>query len=74
MEEYFNKCVENMKKVVVDNEDLKEWLVTFEPDETKGFIGTQHKNIDIISQKVARDGHSGASFAMCIRRVKQELK
>jgi hypothetical protein len=73
MEDYMKLCVKNMKQVVEDK-DLAKWLVSFEPRDNEGFIWTQHKNINIISGGVANDGHSGASFALCLRQVKQELK
>ena len=73
MDEYFEKCQKNMA-LVVKEKDLGEWLKNFEPDSDKGFVFTIHQNIDIISQGVAGDGHSGCSFAMCIRAVQKELK
>ena len=73
MDSYFDKCKDNMM-LVVKKKDLCEWLKTFEPDKDKGFMFTNHPNIDIISQAVAHDGHSGASFALCVRAVKKEIK
>jgi len=73
MEDYYEYCVANMKNVVKNN-NLTEWLVTYVPDPNCGFIWSSHKNIDIISRAVAKDGHSGASFACCIRQVQSELK
>ena len=72
MEDYMKLCVKNMKQIVEDK-DLAKWLVSFEPRDNEGFIWTEHKNIDIISGGVAMDGHSGASFALCLRQVKHEL-
>jgi hypothetical protein len=72
MDAYFDKCKDNMM-LVVKEKDLCEWLKTFEPDKDKGFMFTNHPNIDIISQAVANDGHSGASFALCVRAVKKDL-
>ena len=73
MDDYFAKCVTNMKNVV-ENNNLTEWLVTYVPDPNLGFMWSSHKNIDIISVAVAKDGHSGASFACCMRQVQSELK
>ena len=72
MEDHFDKCIDRMTLVVKDN-DLCDWLKNFEPDKDKGFMFTQHENINIISQAVANDGHSGASFAICMRAVKKDL-
>ena len=72
MDSYFDTCIEHMT-LVVKEKDLCEWLKTFEPDKDKGFMFTNHPNIDIISQAVANDGHSGASFALCVRAVKKDL-
>ena len=72
IDDYFSKCIDRMTLVVKDN-DLCDWLKNFEPDKDKGFMFTQHENINIISQAVANDGHSGASFAICMRAVKKDL-
>ena len=72
MDAYFDMCKNNMM-LVVKEKDLCDWLKTFVPDKDKGFMFTDHPNIDIISQAVANDGHSGASFALCVRAVKKEL-
>ena len=69
---HFEKCIDNMTLVVKEN-DLGDWLKNFEPDKDKGFMFSCHPNIDIISCGVANDGHSGASFAICIRAVKKDL-
>jgi len=73
MDEHFNKCVDNMYNAVCDK-NLDVWLKDFEPAADRGFAFTQHKNIDIISIAVHMDGHSGCSFATCMRLVQSRLR
>ena len=73
MDKHFNKCVDNMYNAVC-NKNLDVWLKDFEPAADRGFAFTQHKNIDIISIAVHMDGHSGCSFATCMRIVQSRLR
>jgi hypothetical protein len=47
------------------------WLSTFTPEEDKGFMWSSAPEINKIGHhpKVDSDGHSGASFAWCIRNM-----
>jgi hypothetical protein len=54
--------------------NLWDWLKTFEPKKDEGFIFTNHPNIDKISSKMKYEGHSGFSFAWCMRKMQYLAK
>ena len=60
----FRVSLQNMYNSITKNE-LWDWMKTFKPDE--GFMFTNHPNINIISDDVYSDGHSGATFALAMR-------
>ena len=47
------------------------WIIDYEP--TNGYMFNDNPQLTIIDNLVSDDGHSGASFAMCLRRARQEL-
>ena len=53
---------------------LWDWLKTFEPKKDEGFMFTDNQNIDKISSKLKYDGHSGHSFAWCLRTIQTIAK
>jgi hypothetical protein len=76
MDEHIQECLVNMKARVNELE-LTEWLIGFTPHPEEGFAWTRdpvaREHLDRISDGVDSDGHSGGSFAMCIRIVQTEL-
>ena len=54
--------------------NLWDWLKTFEPGADRGFMFTSHPNIDKISSKMKYNGHSGFSFAWCMRHMESVAK
>ena len=47
--------------------NLWEWLRDFTPHPNEGFLLTAHPNLDLISEALKDDGHSGGSFATMMR-------
>lgn len=47
--------------------NLWEWFRTFAPHPNEGFLFTQHPNLDLISEALKEDRHSGGSFADTMR-------
>lgn len=72
--ELSRKCEQNMISKINQFPELKNWLISFKPDKNKGFMYTEHENIQKISKLVEDDGHSGASFACCLRSVQAQLQ
>ena len=72
-EKHFEMCVNNMKNAIKNNPDIHQWILSFKPEKDKGFMWTQHKYINNISNTVSDDGHSGCSFALCLRNAQREL-
>ena len=62
----FRVSLQNMYNSITKNE-LWDWMKTFKPDEGNGFMFTTHPNINIISDDVHSDGHSGTTFALAMR-------
>jgi hypothetical protein len=57
----------------VSQMELWDWMKSFEPDENKGFMWSDHPNITRIIHKMESlpdaPGHSGSSFAITMRHL-----
>ncbi len=49
--------------------NLWDWLMNYTPEEGKGFMFSNSPEITAIGQATEADGHSGASFAVCMRQM-----
>ena len=65
------KCVKNMLNAI-RTLGLDDFVRDFDNEE--GFMWSNDKRIYDIGEKVVSDGHSGASFACCLRQCQQLLK
>lgn len=54
--------------------DLWDWLTNFTPEEGKGFMFTDTPEIQAIGVETDAMGHSGASFALCMRHMEKIAK
>lgn len=54
--------------------NLWEWLRVFTPHPNEGFMFTNHPNLDMISEALQSDGHSGGSFAATMRVMEMIAK
>ena len=72
-EEAIKSSVNNMVLNIKNNPDLYNWFINFEPDNNKGYMWTSHPNLKRINELVSSDGHSGTSFAICLRETKKIL-
>ena len=76
--DYFQKVTYNMKQAIheLPDED-KKYLLEFKPNENQGYYMDQNSRYnkikDILSIKTNSDGHSGASFAVCLRGAIEEI-
>jgi hypothetical protein len=52
---------------------LWDWLKTFTPEEGKGFMFTDHPNINALGNAM-KTGHSGASFGWTMRNLEAIAK
>lgn len=68
----FNKCVQNMLNFIKTDNDLVYFVKHFNNNET-GFMFCSDPRIIAISNAVDADGHSGASFACCLRNCQYIL-
>ena len=60
----------NMMNALKSSPGLMEWFKGYNPD-SYAFNG--HHNLHKLAILVDEDGHSGASFALCCRAVKNKL-
>ena len=67
----FRECVHNMFNFILNNK-LHNWFIEFQPECDKGYMYDSHPIIDKIEKGVYNDGHSGATFACCLR-VMQDI-
>ena len=67
-------CEATMLAKIEASHDLGQWLANYTPPNGVGFMFDSHPNTQRISRMVESDGHSGASFAGCIRAVQVKLK
>ena len=68
------KAINNMMKVIEKDKELYDWFINYEPDNKNGYIYSSNDNLDKISKLVDSDGHSGASFSICLRMCKERFK
>ncbi len=64
--------LEDGYKTVTDL-DMWNWMATFTPEEGKGFMYSNHENINKIG-KAMKTGHSGASFGWTMRNMEAIAK
>jgi hypothetical protein len=68
----WTKTVNNMVNAINSDNNIKEFLFSFEPNESEGYSWTRNERYKRISNtlddKTGRV-HSGASFACCIREA-----
>lgn len=76
-EDMWTKHVQIMKEAILNNNNIRTFFETFEPDKDEGFCWTknnQYKHYsNILDNKTGRV-HSGASFAICLRCALFEIK
>lgn len=65
-------CIERALVYIRSKPELVEFVRTF--DGESGFMFTQDPRITEIDNALDSDGHSGASFACCLRGCQQILK
>lgn len=70
----FRSCMHNMFNVIIELQ-LINWIKKFNPKDN-GFIFfcSNDENLILISNKVCGDGHSGATFAHCLRIIQDIFK
>lgn len=76
-DEQWNEHVQKMKDSIVGNEEIYNYLLSFEPKENEGYCwtrDTQYKKYSGILDDATGRIHSGASFSICIRCALEEIK
>ena len=69
----WERCVKNAMTFLRNNPELAEFVRTFSNDET-GFLLSADPRLGTIEQALDADGHSGASFACCLRACQSKLR
>ena len=76
-DEQWRTHVQKMKDSIMENEEIYNYLLKFEPSETEGYCwtrDTQYKKFSDILDDATGRVHSGASFSICIRCAIEEIK
>jgi hypothetical protein len=63
--------VDNMLSYIKSQEGLSEFVANF--NDKNGFMWSDDKRVNQIGNAVIEDGHSGASFALCLRMCQSIL-
>ena len=71
LDNYMDFCVNNALLFIKTDPEMVDYVKTF--NEPNGFAWTQHPILEKISSATDKDGHSGASFAICLRICQQKL-
>ena len=78
MSDHWTQAVSNMKTAIKKNNNYHDFLLNFTPEDDTGYAWTQNEEFKQISKFLERetdsDGHSGASFAVCLRTSIQDLQ
>ena len=70
---YWEKCVNNMMDHIMADPSMKEY-VKRGPPPGKGFMWDTNHHLNKLSILTDKDGHSGASFACCLRACQLKLR
>lgn len=70
---YWEKCVNNMMTHIMADSSLKAYVIKGPPAD-KGFMWDRNDHINKLAELTDKDGHSGASFACCMRECQKRLK
>jgi hypothetical protein len=71
---FLDQSVQHMLQFLNENPNIKEFVKNFNDNE-RGFMFSNHPYIYVIgsSPLVDQDGHTGATFACCLRECQQIL-
>ena len=62
----------NLMKIIRSNSNFMDYIINFKGN--NGFIWDNNPIIQQIYDLVDKDGHSGASFVLCLRECQHRLK
>lgn len=65
-------CIESLMTVIAKDERFKDYVVNF--DGHDGFAWDSDPRKAEIYEHVASDGHSGASYALCLRECQRRMR
>jgi hypothetical protein len=69
----WNNALKEMISAIKSDNNIYDFFIEYEPDDDTGYAWTQDKNYkyfsDILEKKTNSTGHSGASFACCVREA-----
>jgi hypothetical protein len=71
LDSYMEVCVNNALDFIKTDQEMVDYVKNF--NAPKGFAFTQHPIIAKIDNATIKDGHSGASFSICLRICQRKL-
>lgn len=70
--------VNNMVNAINSNSEMKTFFMKYEPPDNRGYMFStdpEFRKFDkLLSEMVDSDGHSGSSYALCLRSAVSLLK
>tara|TARA_B100001287_G_scaffold257506_1_gene243199 strand:+ start:737 stop:1045 length:309 start_codon:yes stop_codon:yes gene_type:complete len=78
MSDMWNNAVNEMIQAINSDINIKNFFINFEPNRDTGYVWSQNNNYlhyaRILDNKTSSTGHSGASFACCLREAVNIIK
>tara|TARA_B100001094_G_C18156855_1_gene786954 strand:+ start:493 stop:780 length:288 start_codon:yes stop_codon:yes gene_type:complete len=71
LDNYMDICVKNALDFIKTHQEMVSYVKNF--NEPNGFVWTRNPIIEKITVATEKDGHSGASFSICLRICQQKL-
>jgi hypothetical protein len=76
-ETMWKKSVKDMVQAIKSDNNMRDFFMSFEPNESTGYAWTQNEQYksysDILDDKTGRV-HSGSSFACCVREAVDSIR
>lgn len=78
MSEMWNNAVNEMIQAINSDNKIRNFFINYEPEQNTGYIWSQNNNYlnyaRFLDNKTSSTGHSGASFAYCLREAVDIIK
>ena len=70
---YMDRCINNMMAHIRADNNIMDYVIKG-PNGDQGFMWDKSPHLDKLSNLTDADGHSGASFACCVRACQARLR
>ena len=73
----WNNAINQMVEAINSDNNMRDYFIDFIPNESTGYAWTQdiqYKKYSAILDLKTKTGHSGASFACCVREAVEHIR